>query len=124
MLGTNSATATVAVRNLAKAKPFYSETLGLKQIDAEGEEAVVYATGSGKMIVYRSEYAGTNKATAVTWTVADVDGLVRELKGKGVTFEHYDMPMMTHEGDVHVAGDMRAAWFTDPDGNIHSIVNR
>lgn len=38
-------------------------------------------------------------------------------------FEHYDMPGMKREGDVHFAGDMRAAWFKDPDGNILSIVS-
>jgi hypothetical protein len=40
-----------------------------------------------------------------------------------VRFEHYDdLPGMTREGDVHVAADMRAAWFKDPDGNIHALV--
>jgi hypothetical protein len=40
-----------------------------------------------------------------------------------VRFEHYDLPKLHLEGDVHVGGDMRVAWFTDPDGNIHSIVS-
>jgi hypothetical protein len=75
--------------------------------------------------VYRSQYAGTNRATAVTWLVGDdVEGVVRALKAKGVTFEHYDMPNMKREGDNHVAGDMKVAWFKDPDGNILSVVNR
>ncbi len=60
----------------------------------------------------------------MTWTVGDVEGVVRALKAKGVTFEHYDMPDMKLEGDVHVFGDMRVAWFKDPDGNILNIVNR
>jgi len=61
----------------------------------------------------------------VTWTVGDdVEGVARALKSKGVTFEHYDMPGMTREGDVHVAGDMRVAWFKELDGNILNIVNR
>ena len=48
--------------------------------------------------------AGTNQATAVTWVVGDdMEGVVRALKVKGVTFEHYDMPGMTQEGDVHIA---------------------
>jgi hypothetical protein len=49
---------------------------------------------------------------------------VRTLKAKGVTFERYDMPNTRHEGDVHVAGDMRVAWFKDPDGNILSVASR
>lgn len=125
MLGNMQAAATVAVKDLATAKPFYENTLGLKQIGADGQEAVSYATGSSKLVVYRSQFAGTNQATAVTWNVGDqVDSVVRDLKSKGVVFEHYDMPMMKHEGDVHVAGGTRAAWFKDPDGNIHSLVNR
>jgi hypothetical protein len=74
--------------------------------------------------VYRSRFAGTNKATALTWTVDDVEDVVRTLKGKGVKFEHYDMPGMKHDGDVHVAGELKVAWFKDPDGNILSVVNR
>jgi hypothetical protein len=53
----------------------------------------------------------------------DVEGMVRVLKAKGVAFEHYDMSRMMQEGDVHVAGDMKVAWFKDPDGNILNIVN-
>jgi hypothetical protein len=85
----------------------------------------VYATGASRLAVYRSQFAGTNQATAVTWNVGDdIDNVVRELKSKGVTFEHYDMPMMKREGDIHVGGQTRVAWFKDPDGNIHSLINR
>ena len=126
MLGKQTAVPTVAVRNLAAAKKFYEGTLGLKQIDAEGDEVVVYESGDSRLNVYRSQFAGTNKATAVTWTVDDVEGEVRELKSKGVAFEHYDMPELKLQGDVHVAkdADLKVAGFKDPDGNIFSIVNR
>jgi predicted lactoylglutathione lyase len=50
--------------------------------------------------------------------------MVEQLKAKGVTFEHYDMPGVELQGDVHVMGDMHAAWFKDPDGNILNIVNQ
>ncbi len=126
MLGKYDAIPTVAVKNLAAAKKFYEGALGLKQVDAEGDEVVVYQNGDSRLNVYRSQYAGTNKATAVTWTVDDVEGEVRELKSKGVAFEHYDMPELKLQGDVHVAegADMKVAWFKDPDGNILSIVNK
>ena len=68
-------------------------------MDAEGDELVVYRSGNTVINVYRSDYAGTNQATAVTWTVGrDVDEVVRNLKAKGVAFEHYDMPGMTQRG--------------------------
>ena len=59
----------------------------------------------------------------MTWMVGDkVEDIVRELKAKGVAFEKYDLPETTRTGDVHVTGDQKAAWFKDPDGNIHAIV--
>jgi hypothetical protein len=73
--------------------------------------------------VYRSEYAGTNQATAVTWAVDDIEKEVKTLKTKGVKFEHYDMPGLKLEGDVHVNDHMKVAWFKDPDGNILNIVS-
>jgi catechol 2,3-dioxygenase-like lactoylglutathione lyase family enzyme len=124
MLGNQDAVATVAVKNLATARNFYEDTLGLKQVDSDGDDAVVYGSGNTRINVYRSKFAGTNQATALTWAVEDVEGEVRALKAKGVTFEHYDMPGVKREGDLHVVGDMKAAWFKDPDGNILNIINR
>jgi hypothetical protein len=48
---------------------------------------------------------------------------VKELKAKGVQFEHYDLPGMTRDGDVHRGGPMTVAWFKDPGGNILSVQN-
>jgi catechol 2,3-dioxygenase-like lactoylglutathione lyase family enzyme len=125
MLGNKDLVATLAVKNLDTARKFYEGTLGLKPVDTEGEELIVFKSGNSTLNVYRSQYAGTNRATAVTWLVGDdVEGVVRALKAKGVTFEHYDMPNMKREGDIHVAGDMKVAWFKDPDGNILNVVNR
>jgi catechol 2,3-dioxygenase-like lactoylglutathione lyase family enzyme len=125
MLGDKDAAANIAVKNLDVAKKFYEDTLGLTQVCSEGQELIVFSSGSSMINVYRSQYAGTNQATAVTWVVGeDVEGMVQALKAKGVTFEHYDMPDMKREGDIHVAGNMKVAWFKDPDGNILNIVNR
>jgi|SRR5918999_5240124 catechol 2,3-dioxygenase-like lactoylglutathione lyase family enzyme len=125
MLGNKDAAANIAVKNLEKAKKFYEEILGLTQIGAEGQEVIVYESGNSTINVYQSQYAGTNQATAVTWTVgADIGNIVQALKAKGVMFEHYDMPDMKREGDIHVAGEMKVAWFKDPDGNILNIINQ
>ena len=121
MLSDNDAIATVAVKNLETAKKFYEGTLGLTKV-MENEEVLAFKTGRSTLFVYRSQYAGTNKATGVTFVAAEVDDLVRTLKGKGVSFEHYDLPHMTRQGDVHVAGSMKTVWFKDPDGNIFSLV--
>jgi catechol 2,3-dioxygenase-like lactoylglutathione lyase family enzyme len=125
MLGNKDAVANIAVKNLDTAKKFYEDTLGLTPVGAIDQEVIVFKSGNSTVYVYQSQYAGTNKATAVTWVVnEDVEEIVQQLKAKGITFEHYDMPGMTRDGDVHIAGDMKVAWFKDPDGNILNIINR
>ena len=127
MLGDHAPVATVAVSDLQRAKTFYEKTLGLVQTSAEGDEAVSYGTLASKLLVYRSQFARTNKATAVTWLVGDeIERLVKELEAKGVAFEDYDMPGMPRRGHIHGGGGHgpRAAWFKDPDGNIHGLVDR
>jgi catechol 2,3-dioxygenase-like lactoylglutathione lyase family enzyme len=124
MLGGKDAAATLAVSDLQSARSFYENTLGLEPL-VEVPESVLYRSGNAVVLVYPSEYAGTNQATAATWAVGDdFEAIVHELRTKGVTFEHYDdLPGTTREGDVHVVGDLRGVWFKDPDGNILSLVN-
>jgi catechol 2,3-dioxygenase-like lactoylglutathione lyase family enzyme len=124
LLGNRNAVANLAVRNLEVARRFYEDTLGLAPVDEEDDEVIVFKSGDSIVNVYRSQYAGTNEATAVTWTVGDdIEDIVRTLRDKGVTFEHYDMPGLKRDGDIHVGGDMKVAWFKDPDGNILNIVS-
>lgn len=124
MLKDNDVTACLAVKDLEAAKKFYGETLGLEAgMDTEG--GIFYKSGSTGVFVYPSDNAGTNQATAAAWNTKDVEGVVEELKGKGITFEHYEgMPGTELQGDIHVMGDIKMAWFKDPDGNILNIVNQ
>ena len=123
MLGDKDVIATVAVKDLAPARKFYEGVLGLKVSDATGSEAITFASGKSKLIVYRSQYAGTNKATGLNWDVgAGIDKTVAALRDKGVAFEHYDFPGSKMEGDVHIMEGMKAAWFKDPDGNIIALM--
>jgi catechol 2,3-dioxygenase-like lactoylglutathione lyase family enzyme len=124
MLGDNDAIATIPVRDIDVAREFYQNTLGLMTEPSREEGVLSCKSGSTSVLVYESEYAGTNEATAATWAVDDVDGTVRTLKEKGVSFEHYNLPDTTRRGDVHVSGEMKAAWFKDPDGNILAVVSR
>jgi catechol 2,3-dioxygenase-like lactoylglutathione lyase family enzyme len=125
MLGSKDAAATLAVRDLGAAREFYENTLGLEAVQ-EAPGAIVYRSGSSVVLVYPSAFAGTNQATAASWAVGDdFDAIVQGLKAKGVSFEHYDdLPDTTREGDVHVMGEFKAAWFKDPDGNILNLVNQ
>ena len=124
MLGNKKAIANVAVKDLDVATKFYKNTLGLTPMHEEDTELVVFRSGTSEINVYRSDYAGTNKATAVTWNVDNVKDEVADLKSKGVVFEHYDMPGMARDGDVYISGDMKVAWFKDPDGNILNVAGR
>jgi catechol 2,3-dioxygenase-like lactoylglutathione lyase family enzyme len=121
MLSDKEAVATVAVKNLEAARQFYEGKLGFT-IVMENAEVLAFKTGKSTLFVYRSQYAGTNKATVVTFVAPEVEELVRTLKSHGVIFEHYDLPQMTRQGDLHVNGTMKTAWFKDPDGNIFSLV--
>jgi catechol 2,3-dioxygenase-like lactoylglutathione lyase family enzyme len=121
MLGKADATPMIAVRDLDRARKFYEDTLGLEAKEEMGGEVLTVQSGSTPITVYRSEFAGTNKATALTFDVEDVESEVRELKSKGVTFEHYDMDGLTRDGDVCRGQGMKTAWFKDPDGNILSL---
>lgn len=124
MIGNSEVCATIGVRDLAAAQKFYGDILGLeKSLETPG--GVFYKSGSNGVFIYPTSFAGTNKATYASWMVQDVDSEAANLKTKGVRFEQYDnMPGATRDGDIHVMGDMRAAWFTDPDGNILNIVNK
>lgn len=124
MLADKAAIATIPVKDIDVAKKFYSDTLGLKPGKTEEAEVLSYQSGDSEILVYESKFAGTNKATAATWVLGDeLDPVLKQLKAKGVKFEHYDFPDMKREGDIHIAGNTRAAWFKDPDGNILSIVD-
>lgn len=121
MLKDKPSSAIVAVTNIDRARNFYETVLGLPL--ADGDDSVLqFKTGSTSLVVYKSDYAGTNQANAVVWDVGDeIDAITADLKSKGVTFEHY--PDMELKGDIHVAGDFKAVWFKDPDGNILHMNN-
>lgn len=116
MLKDMDCAAIVAVKDLAVARHFYEQTLGLPLIRGD-EHVLEFETGETSLVVYVSEFAGTNKANAVVWGVGDeIEQIISDLSAKGVTFEHYED--MEREGDIHRAGDFRMVWFKDPDGNI------
>src|SRR6476469_833016 len=119
MLPDNDAMATIAVKDMVAARKFYEGTLRFKRSGGDGGGVSTYQSGKSTVLVYQSPNAGTNKATSATWSVGgELETIVRSLKDAGVQFEHYDLPGARREGDLHIFGDFRAAWFKDPDGNI------
>ena len=126
MLNNLNAITTIGVKDINRAREFYEKKLGLTPVESAEpmEEVQMLKSGNTLVELYQSDFAGTNKATAISWVVGDdIAKEVDDLKKKGISFEHYDFPDMKLEGDVHVMGNIKAAWFKDPDGNILCLGN-
>jgi catechol 2,3-dioxygenase-like lactoylglutathione lyase family enzyme len=119
MLKDHNSSAIVAVADLARARAFYGDLLGLDLADeGKAQGVLVYRTGATQLVVYRSDFAGGNRANAVVWSVgAELDAIVAALEAKGASFEHYP-DIGRREGNVHHAGGAKLVWLKDPDGNI------
>lgn len=114
---------TLPVVDLAAARSFYEETLGLEPGPNTGEGTAHYICGGGtQFILYRRETPSRADHTALGFTVEDLDAVMDQLAARGVTFEQYDQPgLKTDERGVAVSEGMRSAWFKDPAGNILAL---
>lgn len=123
MLGACDSSAIVAVRDIDRARRFYRDVLGLALEEEGMGQPLTFRTGATRLIVYPSDYAGTNQANAVVFTLqGDLVDVVEILRTRGVVFEHYDIPGMSLNGDIHQGGPVKLAWFKDPDGNLIHLV--
>ena len=118
MLSKAFAMATVPAENLERAVNYYKDVLGLKQLDAP-EGTATFEAGRGSTIFMYQRARTKAEHTAVTFLVADVEATVKGLIAKGVKFEQYDMPgIKTNELGIADMDGAKAAWLTDPEGNI------
>lgn len=121
MLRDKDSSAIVAVSDIARARRFYADVLGLELIDEAMEDVLVFRTGATHLTVYRSDMAGTNAANAVVWDAGDeIEAIVADLAAKGAAFEHYP-EIGEFRDNIHHAGGMKLVWLKDPDGNILHI---
>jgi catechol 2,3-dioxygenase-like lactoylglutathione lyase family enzyme len=123
MLDSASAHAMIGVKDLSRAKEFYSEKLGLTVADEVPAGAIRYAARGGTwFLVYQSQFAGTAETTCMRFEVEDIEAAVTELRDRGVVFEEYDLPGLKTVGGIarHESG-AQGAWCKDPDGNILEI---
>ncbi len=114
----------IPVADVARARKFYEEKVGLKpkQEYAGGE---IYECGNGSWVfMYPSPGAGTSKASTAFWAVDDVVAEVAELKARGVTFEEYNIPGIKMENSIATGGGAKTAWFKDTEGNILAVSQR
>jgi len=115
--------AIVGVSDMDRAKEFYEGKLGLSSGEDQPDGGRTYTCGAGtKIHVYPTAEARPSGATIAAWEVGDdVERIVDQLRDRGVTFEQYGEPLNTDDRGIARMGDLRGAWFKDPDGNILAI---
>jgi catechol 2,3-dioxygenase-like lactoylglutathione lyase family enzyme len=113
----------IPVSDVARARKFYEETIGLRP-KLEYAGGVIYDCGGSEVFLYPTPNAGTSKASQAFWQVQDVEAEVAELKARGVTFEEYDMPGITMKNSIATGGGAKTAWFKDTEGNILAVSQR
>jgi predicted enzyme related to lactoylglutathione lyase len=113
----------IPASNIARARKFYEEIVGL-QPKEEYAGGVIYECGGASVFMYPTTNGGTSKASQAFWQVNDVEAEVAELKSRGVKFEEYDMPGLTMTNSIVTAGRAKTAWFKDTEGNILAVSQR
>ncbi|HEX2828300.1 MAG TPA: VOC family protein [Burkholderiales bacterium] len=111
----------IPAKDVARARKFYEEKVGLKP-SQEIAGGIVYEFGKGTAcFLYPTPNAGTSQASQAFWQVEDVEREKAELEARGVSFERYDLPGMGDNG-ILTGGGAKAAWFKDSEGNIMAII--
>jgi len=120
MLNSFNFGATLPAADLARAKQWYEEKLGMTP-EMESDQGIRYRTGSTFFDIYPTSYAGTAQNTAGGWEVEDIEKVVAELRERGVEFEEYDFPGLKTVDGIADLGVEKTAWFKDSEGNILAI---
>ena len=122
MLADHTIELSLPASDIARAKAFYQDKLGLKPTQELPDGAAFYESGEARFLLYPSPSAGTNQATAGGWAVSSVPDTVAELRSNGVVFEEYDLDeLKTEDGIATTEEGLRAAWFKDSEGNILGV---
>jgi catechol 2,3-dioxygenase-like lactoylglutathione lyase family enzyme len=115
-------------KDLARARRFYSEKLGLEPVE-ERPGGLRYRCGSGYFALFQSAGSASGTHTQMGFEVDDLDATIAALRARGVQFEEYDLPgLKTKNGVADIAGNYpskgvgeRGAWFRDSEGNLLGI---
>ena len=123
MLKITESAATLPAQDIARARKFYEQKLGLTPDEVGPDGGVVYKTGSTGFLVFPSMGKPSGDHTQLGLDVEDVEATVGELKKSGVKFEDYDFPgLKTQDGIAEMGpGGSKGAWFKDSEGNLIAI---
>jgi catechol 2,3-dioxygenase-like lactoylglutathione lyase family enzyme len=123
MLKDSKAFSGFSVNDIAKARTFYGQTLGLDASDGPMGNLDLNLAGGTHVFIYPKENHEPATYTVLNFPVADVEKTVDQLTAKGVKFEHYGIPEFGQDKKGIARGDGPAiAWFKDPAGNILSVL--
>ncbi len=122
MLGDHPIHPVLLAKDLAAAREFYHDKLGLEILN-ENDDAIVFRCGGGTQLdVTRSTVGTADEQTQVTWNVPDLKAEVAELRSRGVKVEDYDMPGLKTEDGIADLGFAWLAWIVDPGKNTLGIM--
>lgn len=122
MLTKSHITTILPVRQMERARRFYEEQLGLMPLGMHDDGSCVMRCSDGGTVSLMPKPEGTKaEHTALSFEVDNIDAEIRDLEGRGVKFEDYDLPGLKTMNHVFTTTDEKAAWFTDPEGNILCI---
>ena len=117
-LGGATVTCMLPVKDLARARRFYEEQLGLPAVGAQADGKFLYRCAGTEIALFPKPEGTKAEHTALSFRVADIAASVKALKDRGVRFADYDLPGLKTVEHVCVLGSEKAAWFEDPEGNI------
>ena len=124
MLADSPAFSGFSVDDPAAARRFYEDTLGLRVSDVEMDGMMrLDLGGGGHVLVYPKPDHTPAGFTVLNFPVPDVEKAVDELTARGVRFEHYENPPTDAKGIMREGGPL-IAWFTDPAGNVFSVIQQ
>jgi predicted enzyme related to lactoylglutathione lyase len=114
-----------SVDDLDRARSFYEQTLGLRVTDMPemGGLLRLKLGGGTDVLVYAKDDHVPATFTVLNFPVADVEKAVDELTGRGITFQQYENPPTDEKGIMRAGGPL-IAWFTDPAGNVFSVIEQ
>lgn len=114
----NEVTCMLPVKDMARARRFYEQSLGLQVAGGRPDGKFVYRCGGTEIALFPRPEGTKAQHTALSFRVKDITSAIALLKARGVTFADYDYPGLKTIGHVCVLGSEKAAWFEDPEGNI------
>ena len=117
-LATTTVSCILPVKDMARARRFYEQSLGLVLEGEKADGKVAYRAGAIEIALFPRPEGTLATHTALSFRVADIVAAVRALTARGVVFADYDLPGFKTVEHVCVLGSEKAAWFNDPEGNI------